>query len=274
MNDEPYQVPLGQFVAIRDALAGRLEAAGDADAAATVQRFRKPSVGAWAANQVVWHARDEWERLRKAAQTLREKHEKAAPPLELREASRERREALQSCEARAAELLAGDGHAVNPAVVQKAGHSLLALAHGAVGVAPGRLERELPPPGVEALAGVTLAAPKPRTAPAVSPAPVPRTHPRSGRETADRSTGALGNASREERTRQRMQLAAAEARRTETRQALRKARARLRAAEERRDALDAQLGAARRACDDARRQVEAAEAEEKAAETALSVIYG
>ena len=71
MTDELYQVPLGEFTAARDALAARLKASGDKDAAAAARKARKPSIAAWASNQVVWHAGEEWQRLRAATQALR-----------------------------------------------------------------------------------------------------------------------------------------------------------------------------------------------------------
>ena len=128
MNDELYQVPLSQFTTARDALVARLKAAGNDSAAADAKRARKPSVAAWAANQVVWHARAEWARLQAAAEALRKKHEKATSPEELRQAVREQREALQACEARAAELLAKHGHDAGTGVLQKVSRTLLALA--------------------------------------------------------------------------------------------------------------------------------------------------
>src|SRR4051812_14114134 len=111
MNEVLYQLPLDEFTAGRDALAARLKASGDAAAAAEVKRARKPSVPAWAANQVVWRAASEWERLRTAAEALRLRYETAASGEALRAAIREQHEAQHACEARAGELLAQHGHA-------------------------------------------------------------------------------------------------------------------------------------------------------------------
>ncbi|HVE98972.1 MAG TPA: hypothetical protein VNA12_07315 [Mycobacteriales bacterium] len=61
--DALYAVPPEEFVAARDALARRLRAAGDAEAAATVRALRKPAVAAWLLNEV---ARDEPETLQRA----------------------------------------------------------------------------------------------------------------------------------------------------------------------------------------------------------------
>jgi hypothetical protein len=51
-GDELFGLPLAEFTARRDALAKELKAAGDKDAAAAVKALRKPTVAAWAVNQV------------------------------------------------------------------------------------------------------------------------------------------------------------------------------------------------------------------------------
>lgn len=247
-----YQVPLGDFTSTREALAARLKADGDAKAAAEVKAARKPSVSAWAANQVVWRSTREWERLRSAAEAMREKHQKGAPAEELRRASGEQREALQACEARAMELLVKHGHAASPAVLQKVQHTLLALAYGVSGVTPGRLDQDLPPPGFEALSGMSMAPPR---KPAASGAPKPR----------EAET-------KEERARRRAALAAAEARLAEAKRAVQKASQRLSAAEERLARLEKQLDEARAARTDARREIDAAEKEQAAAEASRKAL--
>jgi hypothetical protein len=279
MNNELYQVPLSQFTTARDALVARLKAAGNDSAAAEAKRARKPSVAAWAANQVVWQARDQWARLQAAAEALRKKHEKATSPEELRQAVREQREALQACEARAAELLEQFDHDAGTSVLQKVGRTLLALAYGAPGVTPGRLDHELQPPGFEVFTGLTLATPKARaaSAPPAAPAPFPpaasppaSSSPRGG--AAATRTKAQQKADDQERARRREALAAAKTRHAESRRALMKSRNRLAAEEKRRDTLEDELAAARRACDDARRQLEGAEAEDAAADAALHAL--
>jgi len=277
MIDELYQVPLSQFTAARDALVARLKAAGNDSAAAEAKRARKPSVAAWAANQVVWQGREEWARLQAAADALRKKHEKATSPEELRQAVREQREALQACEARAAELLEQQAHDAGTSVLQKVGRTLLALAYGTPGVSAGRLDHELQPPGFEVFTGLMLAGPKPRAAPSQpavpSPFPAPSPpapSPRGG--AAATWTKAQQKTDDQERARRRAASAAAKTRHAESRRALMKARTRLATDEKRRDTLEGELAAARRACDDARRQLEAAEAEDAAAEAALQAL--
>jgi hypothetical protein len=50
--DRLYGLPLDQFTSARDELAARLRRDGDASAASEVKRLRKPTVSAWALNQV------------------------------------------------------------------------------------------------------------------------------------------------------------------------------------------------------------------------------
>jgi len=278
MDDELYRVPLAEFTKTRDAIAARLSAAGQKDAAAELKRVKKPSIPAWAANQVVWRAPDAWRRLREAAKAMRRAYQKAPSPDEVREATREQRDALAACEARASEVLAQHGHAATPAVLEKVGHTLLTLAYGAPHVTPGRLETDLPPPGFEALAGLTLAPPPRRQVPATAePREEREAEPpaEAGRPTeADRKRAAAESQRTEEdeRARRLAALRAAEARQAESRRTVVKARARLEGDEQRVRALEDQLQAARSASQDARRLLEAAEAEDRAAAAAVEAL--
>ena len=50
--DRLYSLPLAEFTPERNELAKRLRKDGDTDAAAAVKALKKPSVAAWAVNQV------------------------------------------------------------------------------------------------------------------------------------------------------------------------------------------------------------------------------
>jgi hypothetical protein len=241
--DELYRLPLAEFTAGRDALAARLKASGDASGAAEVKRLKKPSVPAWAANQVVRRDEVTWHRLKRAAEGLRKKQEQGAPADEWREASAEQRTALRACETRATDFLGQHGHAATPALLQKITHTLLALAYGAPDAVPGSLEQELQPPGFEAFAGIDI-----------PPAARERGAPKSA---ADEAPDGKARAQ-------------AEARREAARAALAEARQDLARAEKRLEALQWQLDAAAKNCDEARARVESAEKEDKAAAAALS----
>lgn len=245
--DSLYELPLDEFTKARDELARRLKAAGDTKAAGEVRRARKPTLPAWAANQVVRKAPVEWERLRRAVRELREKHGKRSSVNDLRDATRAQREALRACERQAAHLLANHGHPASPALLQTVVHTLLALAHGAPGTTPGRLDRPLEPPGFEVLAEWLRPRPQPMRSP-------PR-GPGMSRETVDDSRQAA--------------LKAARIRREKAQTGVLNARARLTAEDKRVKELERQLEAARRARDQARRELDSAESEVTAAEASF-----
>ena len=288
-TDELYKAPLAEFVRVRDAISARRRAAGDKDGAAEAKRARKPSLPAWAANQVVWHAPAEWQRLQAAAGALRRGHEQGASTEELRQASREQREALQACESRAAGFLVASGHAATPAVVQKAGGTLQALAYGVPDAEAGRVQEELQPPGFEVLAGMSLRAadrgPE-RAIPAPSPAaPAPVAPARASvssladavRHRAEQQRTREEEREREQeraeaRGRRRAAVEAAEERRARASHALGRARSELVAHERKLQELEQAIETARRAADAARRALAAAEAEASAADAALEAL--
>jgi hypothetical protein len=157
-------VPLDRFVPERNALAAELKRAGRADEAALVKGLARPSIPAWAINQVYWHARDEFERLTAAGDQMRDLQRRALSgrEVDLRDATRERQHAVRALVDRSVALMKEGGATVTDATRQRI--STLADAIAAYGsrpqeYRPGRLEQELEPPGFEALAGLTGAAP-------------------------------------------------------------------------------------------------------------------
>ena len=62
-----YTAPLASFVTERNRLAAVLRAAGKGDAAKDIARRRRPTVSAWAVNQLYWHERDAFDVLLAAA---------------------------------------------------------------------------------------------------------------------------------------------------------------------------------------------------------------
>jgi hypothetical protein len=291
-TDELYKVPLAEFVRARDTISARRRAAGDKDGAAEVKRVRRPTLPAWAANQVVWHAPSEWQRLQAAAGALRRGHETGASADELRRASREQREALQACESRAAGFLVASGHGATPMVVQKASGTLQALAYGVAGAEPGRVQEELPPPAFEALAGMGLGAPERRpeaSTSAPSPAAPPPAAParasvsslaeaarhRAEAHARERDSAREEQQAREEqRARRRVAIGAAEERLARATRALGQARTEVGAHEKKLQELEQAAETARRAADKSRRALAAAEAEAAAADAALEALRG
>jgi chromosome segregation ATPase len=154
--DRLYALPLDEFTAARDELARSLRRGGEGDAAAEVKRLRKPSVAAWALNQVrrndpqrVDGLIDAGRRLREAQERLlegggREALDRAAEDerklvVELvRHAEREVIAAGRSVSAAVQEKLRGTLHAVatDPEARELLGSGRLVREHTASGIGP------------------------------------------------------------------------------------------------------------------------------------------
>jgi hypothetical protein len=160
---ELYQAPFDAFVATRDRLVAALKAAGDKPAASALGKRKRPSVSAWAVNQLWWHARTDLDALFATAKRLR------AGELA---SSAAHREALARLRARAATLLADDGHPATEATLRRVAGTLsaIAAAGGFDPDPPGALVADRDPPGFEALSGLGAVA---ESEPAQAPQPEP-----------------------------------------------------------------------------------------------------
>src|SRR5215218_7653185 len=116
---ELYQAPHGSFVAERKRLAGSLKAGGDKAGAAKLAKLNRPTMSAWAVNQLWWHARDAFDDLLTTAEKLRKGKLDAAGA---------HREAIAKLRARAARMLSDAGHAANEATLRRVTQSLSAIA--------------------------------------------------------------------------------------------------------------------------------------------------
>ena len=145
--DRLYQVPLGEFVAARNALAKELPKDG-----ATIRALQKPSVPAWAVNQLYWRRRDVYDDLIARAQDLRATHDATlgGKRADLRGASRAHEQAVDTALKATLALLAEDGQPVTEATRQAVATTLRGLP---ADEEPGRLTRQLQPRGFEMLAG-------------------------------------------------------------------------------------------------------------------------
>src|SRR2546423_15505531 len=70
--DELYGLPLGDFVAVRNARAKEAKAAGDRDLSAAISALAKPTKAGWLTNQLVRRRRDEIAPLLELGAGLRE----------------------------------------------------------------------------------------------------------------------------------------------------------------------------------------------------------
>jgi hypothetical protein len=228
---ELYQAPFEAFVATRDRLVGALKAAGEKAAATALAKRKRPSVSAWAVNQLWWHARADVDALFATASRLR------AGELA---SSAAHREVLARLRARATALLADGGHPPSEATLRRVAGTLsaIAAAGGFDPDLPGALVADRDPPGFEALAAMPAVAAPPPAAPRLDAAERERVeHERVERERVER---------------ERVEHEARE-----------------RAIAERRR-LEAELAAARRRVDDANRRVEQARGVLAAAQAELA----
>jgi len=162
--DELYAAPIEDFIPARTRLAKELKDGGDRDGAALVRSLRKPSVAAWAVNQLARRNRREIDALVRAGEELRSAQRKVLAGgggKALQEAGGRRREAVDRLVKSAAEILASGGHTAARARLDEVANTLLAVATddaAAEAVRRGRLEKELPPPAgfgeADALAAV------------------------------------------------------------------------------------------------------------------------
>jgi hypothetical protein len=259
-----YGLPLDRFVPERAALVRALRSAGEREQAAAVAALRKPSVAAWAVNQLVRTRHAEVEALLRAGDALREAQagvlSGAADARDLRSAAERERGAVDDLVDTARGLLSSGGQELSAATLERVADTLhaAALDDDARGqVSDGRLVRELRHVGLGAGLGGGLAA-----------APAPTVPAR--RDTARRDTGRARRdaeaAAEREREAARKQARANE--RAAAREVDRAERA-LRAAEDRRDRAAEALRQAEEAAAEAQAGREAAVAAHRQAQQQL-----
>lgn len=155
--DELYQLPLSEFTSGRNALATRLRKSGKGDEADEVRSLVKPSIPAWAVNQVYWKHRPVFDRLLTAGDRLRKAQSStlAGKSGDVRGALDVVREALSELSRLAATELEAAGHNASPGAMRAVTATLEALsAYGTAAPPAGRLVDEVDPPGFETLAAL------------------------------------------------------------------------------------------------------------------------
>lgn len=161
---ELYEVPPGEFVAVRTARRDQARAAGDRVLAKAIGALPKLSTAAWVCNLLVRAHRAEIEGLVELGDLLREAQQNLAGD-ELKALNRQRAQLLTALTRQAAELARERGHAVSTAVAgqveetlraamsdPEAGEALLggrlasAMSYSGLGGVAGRPELRLVPP--------------------------------------------------------------------------------------------------------------------------------
>lgn len=129
--DHLYSLPLDQFTQARDQLASRLKTAGDAAEATRIKKMRKPSVPAWAVNQLSRRYARQIEVLIAASDRLRRAQQdvlEGAPAGDLWEATLAEREAVGELMKAAEWILKESGLGASRAVLDRISDTLYAAA--------------------------------------------------------------------------------------------------------------------------------------------------
>ena len=149
--DALFQLPLAEFTGARNALAAKLKKSGRADEAASVKALSKPSISAWAVNQLYWNHREAFDLLLALAERFH-RAQKSGKVADMRASLDARREVLSELSDIAASDLRDAGH--NPSLdtihrITTTLEGLSAIASRSDGPRPGRLTHDVDPPGFE-----------------------------------------------------------------------------------------------------------------------------
>jgi len=240
-----YGLPLEKFTEQRNSLAQELRRQGERGQAATVSKLRKPSVAAWAVNQLVRTQQREIDALFSAGDALRQAQSdvlaRRGDAASLRRRMEAERNAVQELIERARGLLNSEGHELTPARLEQVSDTLHAAAldpDARQAVKDGCLERELRHVGLGGLDAASAA-------------------PRPGRQTRRRSDDGK-------------QRAAARQAEAAARRRLEVAGRQLRDAAQRRDRVASELSDAERAVTAGQELLATAEEEHRRAREALT----
>jgi hypothetical protein len=169
--DELYGLPLEQFVPERTALSRELRKGGDRDRAGEVAALKKPSVAAWAVNQLVRTQRKAVDELFEAGDALRSAQDDVlagrGDARSLRDAVQRERTAVDALSKAARGLLSSEGEELSETMIERVSDTLHAAAlddEARAQVSEGRLERELRHVGLGGLGAFGGGSPAPAPA--------------------------------------------------------------------------------------------------------------
>jgi len=123
--DALYALPPAEFTAARDAAAKERKAAGDTDVAAQVKTLHKPSVAAWAVNQLVRREAGQVEQVLQVGAALREA-QAGMSATDLKELTRQRRQLTAAVTQQARGLAADAGTRLTASVADQVEATLTA----------------------------------------------------------------------------------------------------------------------------------------------------
>lgn len=218
--DELFRLPLTEFTGARNALSSQLKKNGQSGESTVVKALAKPSVSAWAVNQLYWSHRDAFDKLLVSGEKFH-KAQKSGKVADMRNALDARREVLTQLSDIAARVLRDAGHNPSPDTVHRITTTLEGIsAYASRGDGPqlGRLTHDVDPPGFESFGSFV---------------PIKR-EAKGEKQKAEGRKQKPGTAQRaqdESRKREEAKVAAAKAALQEAKKALGEAQARLRSLE-------------------------------------------
>ncbi len=157
--DSLFKLPLAEFTSARNELAKQLKKAKRDDEAGRVKAIPKPSLSAWAVNQLYWNHRKEFQRLLEAGKQLAEAQaaQLKGTGADVRPRITARREAVSALLQLADALLRDGGHGATPDTLRRIETTLEALSTSTSipgTPEPGRLTEDVAPLGFESLAAL------------------------------------------------------------------------------------------------------------------------
>ncbi|HWP53755.1 MAG TPA: hypothetical protein VN476_06435 [Pyrinomonadaceae bacterium] len=202
--DALFKASLNEFISARKTLAARLKQGGQASEADRVKALVKPSITAWAVNQLYWKHQEEFDRLIETGQRFRQAQtsRSAGKMTDMRVSLDERREVLSDLSRLADALLRDAGHNPSPDTIRRITTTLEAMSAYASlpdGLQAGRLTQDVDPPGFDSLASFVpgAAMPERKKEPARIPLPKHNAPPSPPKKAAP-----VGNVRRIEDSRQ------------------------------------------------------------------------
>jgi hypothetical protein len=162
-TDRLYGLPLDKITSERNALASRLRKEGNKEEADQVKSLKKPTVAAWAVNQLARQERMKMRALTEAADRVRKAQAKVlggGSPQLLQEADARLSKVIPDLRDAAGALLAQAGHPPSEALFDRVGQTLRAAVLNDADLERlqrGRLVEDLNPAGFGGLVGVAKA---------------------------------------------------------------------------------------------------------------------
>jgi hypothetical protein len=177
--DALFKLPLAEFTSARNSLAAQFKKTGRQREADAVKAVSKPSVAAWAVNQLYWRHRKPFDRLIEAGDRFRQAHSEqhTRNSASVREHLESRRDAQAALVRIASDVLRDGGYSATRDMLLRVTRTLEALStYGSLPDAPraGRLIDELEPPGFDMVAVLLPLSGETRRAAAKTPPPAGR----------------------------------------------------------------------------------------------------